>query len=112
MARVGLGKADRADRRLREHRRSHHVVIECSRVAVELGLSERRALADGHRGQVDPIGDIADRPDVVDIGLGIDMTGSTVKSDTAMKISYSGLEILGFGTTDGKPNREFVSVDN
>ena len=43
----------------------------------------------------------------VDIGLGIDMTGSTVKSDTAMKISYSGLEILGFGITDGKPNNIF-----
>ena len=33
----------------------------------------------------------------VDIGLGISMTGSDVKSDTAMKVSYSGLEILGFG---------------
>lgn len=33
-----------------------------------------------------------------DIGLGIKMTGSDVQSDTAFKVSYSGLEILGFGT--------------
>lgn len=32
-----------------------------------------------------------------DIGLGIKMTGSDVQSDTAFKVSYSGLEILGFG---------------
>ncbi len=44
----------------------------------------------------------------VDIGLGINMTGSTVKSDTAMKTSYSGLDILGFGTdVDGKSNNVF-----
>jgi len=34
----------------------------------------------------------------VDIGLGINMTGSTVKPDSAMKVSYSGLDILGVGT--------------
>ncbi len=44
----------------------------------------------------------------VDIGLGITMTGSTVKSDTAMKTSYSGLDILGFGVdTEGKPKNVF-----
>ncbi len=44
----------------------------------------------------------------VDIGLGITMTGATVRSDTAMKVSYSGLEILGFGKdADGKPNNVF-----
>ena len=41
----------------------------------------------------------------VDVGLGITMSGSDVHSDTAMKTSYSGLEILGFGKdADGKPN--------
>ena len=40
----------------------------------------------------------------VDIGLGLTMTGSAVKSDTAMKTSYSGLELLGFGKdSDGNP---------
>ena len=40
-----------------------------------------------------------------DIGLGIKMTGSDIVSDTAFKISYSGLEILGFGTdSDGNAN--------
>ena len=44
----------------------------------------------------------------VDIGLGITMTGSTVKSDTAMKTSYNGLEILGFGKdANGKTNNIF-----
>lgn len=32
-----------------------------------------------------------------DIGLGIKMSGGDVQSDTAFKVSYSGLEILGFG---------------
>jgi flagellar hook-associated protein 3 FlgL len=41
----------------------------------------------------------------VDVGLGITMTGANVQSDTAMKTSYSGLEILGFGKdADGNPN--------
>jgi len=44
----------------------------------------------------------------VDIGLGIDMSGSNVKSETAMKTSYSGLEILGFGVdSNGNPNNVF-----
>ncbi|PKM74475.1 MAG: hypothetical protein CVU91_01000 [Firmicutes bacterium HGW-Firmicutes-16] len=44
----------------------------------------------------------------VDIGLGITMSGSIVRSDTAMKTSYSGLEILGFGKdADGNPNNVF-----
>jgi len=33
----------------------------------------------------------------VDVGLGISMTGSTVDSDSAIRTSYSGLEILGSG---------------
>ncbi|MFB0920114.1 MAG: hypothetical protein QMB62_04420 [Oscillospiraceae bacterium] len=59
--------------------------------------------------------DGADRKDIpmdgdtyVDVGLGITMNGSSVQSDTAMKTSYSGLEILGFGTdTDGNPNNVY-----
>lgn len=44
----------------------------------------------------------------VDVGLGITMTGSNVQSDTAMKTSYSGLEILGFGKdADGNPNNVY-----
>lgn len=44
----------------------------------------------------------------VDVGLGITMTGSTVKSDTAMKVSYSGLDILGFGKdADGNPQNVY-----
>ena len=39
-----------------------------------------------------------------DIGLGIRMTGSDIDSETAFKVSYSGLEIMGFGKdSDGKP---------
>lgn len=37
-----------------------------------------------------------------DIGLGIKMSDDGLQSDTAFKVSYSGLEILGFGETDGE----------
>lgn len=41
----------------------------------------------------------------MDIGLGIKMNGSKVDPATGFKISYSGLEIMGFGqTADGKSN--------
>jgi len=44
----------------------------------------------------------------VDIGLGISMTGSNVDSDSAMKTSYSGLEIFGYGEDDdGNTNNIF-----
>lgn len=44
----------------------------------------------------------------VDVGLGITMSGSNVQPDTAMKTSYSGLEILGFGKdADGNPNNVY-----
>ena len=44
----------------------------------------------------------------VDVGLGISMTGSAVKSDSAIKTSYSGLEILGYGKdSDGDTNNVF-----
>lgn len=43
-----------------------------------------------------------------DVGLGITMTSSNVKSDTAIKTSYSGLEILGFDKdADGSPKNVF-----
>ena len=43
----------------------------------------------------------------VDIGLGIRMNETNVDKDTAMKISYSGLDILGFGEKDGVSNNLF-----
>ncbi|MEA4894338.1 MAG: hypothetical protein VB064_03650 [Oscillospiraceae bacterium] len=44
----------------------------------------------------------------VDVGLGISMTGTNVKSDSAIKTSYSGLDILGFGKdADGSTNNIF-----
>ena len=45
-------------------------VIEAHRFAAKLGLGEGGALADGHGGQVDAVGDVAHRPDVLDIGAG------------------------------------------
>ncbi|NLV86640.1 MAG: hypothetical protein GX025_05410 [Clostridiales bacterium] len=43
-----------------------------------------------------------DDPVYADIGIGIRMQGSDVESDTAFKMSYSGLEVLGFGVnSDG-----------
>lgn len=49
----------------------------------------------------------------LDIGLGIQMNGTTTDPNTALQVSYSGLEILGFGTDeDGKPNNIFnILVD-
>ena len=44
-------------------------MIEVRRTAGEFGFGEGRALADRHRRQVDPVGDIAHRPDAVDIGF-------------------------------------------
>ena len=73
-----------------------------------INVNDITKAADGSYKYDSGLKDVPMNSDVfVDIGLGIDMTGSTVKSDTAMKISYSGLEILGFGTTDGKPNNIF-----
>lgn len=48
----------------------------------------------------------------VDIGLGIRMSGTDAVSDTAMKISYSGLDILGFGTSDGMSNNLFNVIND
>lgn len=49
----------------------------------------------------------------LDIGLGIQMNGTTTDPNTALQVSYSGLEILGFGTDeDGEPNNIFnILVD-
>ena len=44
-------------------------MVEGGRVVIELGLGEGRALADGHRGQIDAVGDVAHRPDALHIGL-------------------------------------------
>ncbi len=42
-----------------------------------------------------------DDPIYADIGLGVRMQGSDIESDTAFQVSYSGLDILGFGKNDG-----------
>ena len=48
----------------------------------------------------------------LDIGLGIQMNGTTTDPNTALQVSYSGLEILGFGTNGGKSNNIFnILVD-
>lgn len=39
----------------------------------------------------------------IDVGLGMRMTGANVDPNSAMCISYSGLDILGAGTKDGAP---------
>ncbi|MEL7623606.1 MAG: hypothetical protein AAGU12_08465 [Clostridiales bacterium] len=39
-----------------------------------------------------------------DLGLGMKMSGPEVNPDTAFKISYSGLDIMGWGKTDGVSN--------
>ena len=40
----------------------------------------------------------------IDIGLGIKMTGDHVDPTSAFETSFSGLEVIGFGTTDGMAN--------
>jgi flagellar hook-associated protein 3 FlgL len=40
----------------------------------------------------------------MDIGLGIRMNGTKVENGTGFKISFSGMELLGFGKTDGESN--------
>ena len=61
-----LGQADRADLRLREHRRRDFVVVGLGRAVAEHGLDEAHRLVDGDRRQLHAVGDVADRPDVVD----------------------------------------------
>ena len=69
--RLILGQADRADLRLREHGRRNGVVVGRRRVVLEGGLDEAHRFVDGHRRQLHAVGDVADRPDVLDIGAGI-----------------------------------------
>ena len=71
VAGVRLGQADGADRRLGEYGAGDHLVVEGGGDAAEHGLGEGGALADGDGGEVDAVGDVADGPDVVDVGLGI-----------------------------------------
>lgn len=61
---------------------------------------------------------VADRPipqdnDVfMDIGLGIRMQGTDTDGETAFKVSYSGLQILGFGKdADGNSNNIYTVLD-
>ena len=68
-ARFGFGQADGADFGLREHRGRDGGVIDLDRALAEHGVGEGMALADRHRRQVDAMGDVADRIDVVDRGL-------------------------------------------
>ncbi len=65
--------------------------------------------ADGSRYYVDENGveqDISmDNPLYLDIGLGVRVDGDSFNSVSGFEASFSGLQILGFGTTeDGKPN--------
>lgn len=49
-----------------------------------------------------------DDPIYADIGLGIRMQGSDIESDTAFKVSFSGLDILGFGlSSEGVPQNVY-----
>lgn len=46
----------------------------------------------------------------VDIGLGISMSGSEVNSDTAIKTSYSGLDIFCFGVDSGGATNNIFNI--
>lgn len=48
----------------------------------------------------------------MDIGLGIRMTGSSVDPQTAFDVSYSGPDILGFGTTSSGQQNSLFNVIN
>ena len=70
-ARVMLGQADDADRRLAEDRAGDGFVVEVLRIVLVDRLVEGDGLADGDRGQVHAVGHVADGPDVVGRGLRI-----------------------------------------
>ncbi len=80
VARLRLAEAHHAHRRLGEDRARHGIVVIAGRVAPELGLGEGGALADRNRRQVDAVGDIADGPDVLDVGARpfVDLDGALV----------------------------------
>ena len=69
-ARLRFGQADGADFGLREHRGRNGGVVDLNRALAEHGVGEGMALADRDRRQIDAMGDVADRIDVVDRGLG------------------------------------------
>lgn len=48
----------------------------------------------------------------VDIGLGIKLNADQVDKDTAFKVSYSGLEILGFGEEGGMSNNIYNIIND
>lgn len=65
--------------------------------------------ADGSRYYVDENGveqDVAkDNPLFIDIGLGVRVDGTSFNSVSGFEASFSGIQVLGFGTTeDGMPN--------
>ena len=68
-ARLRLGHADRADLGLGKDRGRHVGVVDRDRLAAEYGVGEGVPLADRHRSEVDPVGDVADRVDVRHAGL-------------------------------------------
>ena len=72
---LGFGQADDAHRRLREDGGRHVGVVELGRAAIELGLGEGLAFADGDRRQRQAVGDVAHGPDVRDVGPGIFVDG-------------------------------------
>lgn len=73
-----------------------------------INVDDIQQKADGSYYYTDAAGDEQTIPmdnDIyVDIGLGIRMNESNVNSDTAFRISYSGLEILGCGKEDNMSN--------
>ena len=69
-ARLGLGQADRRDRRLAEDGGRHVGRVELRRIVVEQRLGQGPRLGDRHRRQVQAVGDVADRVDRRDRGLG------------------------------------------
>ena len=54
---------DAGQRRMAEHRRRDAVIIDLVRLVAEEGVGERLAFADRDRGQLDAVGDVADRED-------------------------------------------------
>ena len=68
---IVLGQADGADLRLREDGGRRSCRGRAGRVVLERGLDEAHRLVDRDRRQLHPVGDVADRPDVVDVGARI-----------------------------------------
>ena len=71
VARLALGHADAGDRRMAEHRARDVGIIDPGRLVAEHGVGEGLALADRDRGQLDAVGDVADRVDAVGTGRAV-----------------------------------------